>query len=242
MDNRKSGQVNPRPREFFVRMACARIHKQNPHKRCGICLHRIGFGIHFIANRLPVTHRGVAKWVKQIPRTLKRKSNGPFSGPRSRGTRSEKFLNPVPHLMSEFHRELSVLKRQENFWSRHPIVGRTRALRAFNNRFKNDRAFRFKFYARKRVKNAIGKGGMKPCRSISSVIGCTGEFLKQHLASQFRNGMTLENHGRVWQIDHITPLAAFDLLDPQQLSVASHWTNLQPLLVAENLKKSDTIQ
>lgn len=57
-----------------------------------------------------------------------------------------------------------------------------------------------------------------------------------HLEAQFAPGMTWENRGE-WHVDHIRPLASFDLTDPEQLRTASHYTNLQPLWASDNLAK-----
>ena len=59
----------------------------------------------------------------------------------------------------------------------------------------------------------------------------------KHLESQFKVGMTWDNYGE-WHIDHIKPLAAFDIKDPAQVAEASHYTNLQPLWAMENFTKS----
>ena len=69
-------------------------------------------------------------------------------------------------------------------------------------------------------------------------LGCSIEFLKQHLEQQFKDRMTWENRGKVWHIDHIAPLCSFDLEDREQLLIACHYTNLQPLFGPDNLKKS----
>lgn len=69
-------------------------------------------------------------------------------------------------------------------------------------------------------------------------LGCSIADLMLHLSSQFKSGMTWENYGE-WEIDHIQPLSKFDLTDRNQLLVACHFTNLQPLWEAENLRKSD---
>lgn len=69
-------------------------------------------------------------------------------------------------------------------------------------------------------------------------LGCSIEFLKRHLESLFKPGMSWENYGRKgWHIDHIRPLARFDLTDRNQLLQAVHYTNLQPLWWYENLHK-----
>lgn len=71
-------------------------------------------------------------------------------------------------------------------------------------------------------------------------LGCSIAELRAHLEARFKSGMTWTNWGRLpgsWQIDHIRPLASFDLTDRDQLLEACHYTNLQPLWWQENLKK-----
>ena len=52
--------------------------------------------------------------------------------------------------------------------------------------------------------------------------------------------MTWENHGKLWHIDHIVPLATAET--EEDLYKLFHYTNLQPLLVQDNLKKSSTYE
>lgn len=59
-----------------------------------------------------------------------------------------------------------------------------------------------------------------------------------HLEAKFSEGMTWQNYG-TWHIDHIRPLASFDLTDPAQVRLACHFTNLQPLWGADNIRKGD---
>lgn len=68
-------------------------------------------------------------------------------------------------------------------------------------------------------------------------LGCTIDELKLHLERQFDARMHWGNCGEYWHIDHITPLASFDLTDREQFLRAVHWTNLQPLEKIENIKK-----
>ena len=70
------------------------------------------------------------------------------------------------------------------------------------------------------------------------IVGCSPEFLKEHLEKQFISGMTWENRNE-WHIDHIIPLSSAKTED--ELYKLCHYTNLQPLWAEDNLKKSNKI-
>jgi len=84
-------------------------------------------------------------------------------------------------------------------------------------------------------------------------LGCSYEILKFFLETQWyenpRDGraMTWENYGgnqgesEGWTIDHIVPLAHFDLLDEAQFKKACHVSNLQPLWGKDNTAKGDKL-
>lgn len=60
-------------------------------------------------------------------------------------------------------------------------------------------------------------------------LGCTIDFLKNYLESQFLPGMTWENHTTDgWHIDHIIPCASFDLTKEEEQYKCFHYTNLMP--------------
>ena len=76
--------------------------------------------------------------------------------------------------------------------------------------------------------------------STLKLIGCPIGFLKKHLESQFKLGMSWNNYGK-WHIDHIIPCASFDLSKSEEQQKCFNWTNLQPLWAEDNLSKSDKI-
>lgn len=89
---------------------------------------------------------------------------------------------------------------------------------------------------RNRLRMAL-KGNQKGVSAISD-LGCSMSDFKLYLESKFQPGMSWENHGyRGWHIDHIKPLALFDLADPVQFKQACHYTNLQPLWAQDNFTK-----
>lgn len=67
-------------------------------------------------------------------------------------------------------------------------------------------------------------------------LGCTIREFREYLAERFLEGMTWQNYGE-WHVDHIKPLASFDLTDEEQFKVACHYTNLQPMWAKDNLQK-----
>jgi len=75
----------------------------------------------------------------------------------------------------------------------------------------------------------------------SNLIGCTTSQLKTHLESTFKRGMTWDNYGTRWHVDHILPCASFDHTDENQRAQCWHWTNLRALDAKKNMEKSDTI-
>lgn len=104
----------------------------------------------------------------------------------------------------------------------------------WKERRKRDPIFRIKNNLRNRL-NSIIKGKRS---SLTKLLGCTEEEFKKHLETQFQSGMSWDNYGvGGWHIDHIKPLALFDLSDSKQIKLACHYTNLQPLWETDNLKK-----
>ena len=94
---------------------------------------------------------------------------------------------------------------------------------------------------RKRFRDALKHYRQTKRDKMSTMIGCTWAFFDQWIASQFKRGMKWENYGKVWHIDHIEPLARFDVTDQNDMKRAWHYSNLRPLKAAENLKKGAKI-
>lgn len=107
------------------------------------------------------------------------------------------------------------------------------------DRCKTDPLFRLTRSLRARLLLAFKSQQVEKTGTTFELTGCTKEELRQHLVSKFRDGMTLENHGKVWHIDHIRPCSSFDLSDPNQAILCFHYSNLQPLFADENLRKGD---
>lgn len=76
--------------------------------------------------------------------------------------------------------------------------------------------------------------------SAPELIGMTHKEFETYLEAQFQPGMTWHKWGRddgCFQIDHIIPLSLFDMKDLAQVRYATHWTNLQPMFMDDNMNK-----
>jgi hypothetical protein len=110
----------------------------------------------------------------------------------------------------------------------------------FKNKMKIDINFKISFNLRRRIRSAIKAKHIS--QKIMCLLGCSIEQLKQHLQSQFKQGMTWENYGFYgWHIDHKIPCASFDLSKPSEQRKCFNFTNLQPLWMKENISKGNKI-
>lgn len=91
---------------------------------------------------------------------------------------------------------------------------------------------------RTRLYKALRAQGTRKDKKTIELLGAPIAVVRQHLAGTFQLGMTWENYG-IWHVDHIRPCASFDLSDPAQAKSCFHYTNLQALWAADNLKKGD---
>ncbi|WP_440928746.1 hypothetical protein [Candidatus Pelagibacter sp.] len=92
---------------------------------------------------------------------------------------------------------------------------------------------RLRSYLSRSIKGVIQKNS-----KTEKIVGTSFKNLVSHLEKQFKPGMTLSNYGK-WHIDHIKPITKYDLTKPGEVEKCFHYTNLQPLWAAENIKKSN---
>jgi len=76
---------------------------------------------------------------------------------------------------------------------------------------------------------------------FSKFVGCTTAFLRAHLEKQFVRGMNWENYGAAWELDHVVPLSAWNLNNPNELARAEHWSNIRPVWREHNWAKNSSI-
>ncbi len=84
----------------------------------------------------------------------------------------------------------------------------------------------------------------KSCSSLV-LLGCTLAFFKKWIALQFQDNMFWYNWGHgagKWNLEHIIPVALFDLTSTEEQKKCFHYTNFRPMWHTDNAKKSDKLK
>ena len=106
-------------------------------------------------------------------------------------------------------------------------------------KYDNDFLYRLIHNVRGRINQFLKSKNIKKNYTTLKIIGCSLDFLKSHIESQFTEGMSWELIGNKIHIDHIIPLSSASTED--EVYKLCHYTNLQPLWAEDNLKKSNKI-
>jgi len=106
-------------------------------------------------------------------------------------------------------------------------------------RYDMEPKFRMLYVLRGRIQAALE--GKAKAESTDALLGISRDQFVKWIEYQFEDGMTWDNHGTYWHIDHVQPCASFDLNDEKQQKVCFSWKNQQPLRAEANLSKSDTV-
>ena len=105
----------------------------------------------------------------------------------------------------------------------------------------SDPLFKFTMVCRSRTYKAFKAKSWIKNGGTEKLLGCDWKTAMNHIESQFvddKKWMTWENHGE-WHIDHNTPLASANTIE--EMTPLFHYTNLQPLLAEDNIRKGDKI-
>jgi hypothetical protein len=145
----------------------------------------------------------------------------------------------------EKHRE-EIRERQRKYWLAHEDQYRERSRRYSHTdkgretkrTYERNRLTKLENRLKKNLRTRIWlavKKGRKVC-GTEELLGCTVEFLRGWLESQFVCGMSWKNYGK-WHVDHIVPCAKFDLALELDQKKCFSYTNLQPLWAMDNHMK-----
>ena len=104
--------------------------------------------------------------------------------------------------------------------------------------YKNNPNFRLRRILGNRLNEVLKKSKTYKSSNIITLLNCSLNELKQYLEEQFKPEMNWNNHGMVWEIDHIKSCDSFDLSQIEEQQKCFHYTNLQPLFKTTLIARS----
>lgn len=125
-------------------------------------------------------------------------------------------------------------KYQAEYLRKNRLAVNAASARYKRERLRNDPLFRAEYSMRARVFLAFRNKGLPQRGRTREILGCEWAELKAHMEARFTAGMSWDNYGK-WHVDHIIPLSS--ATTEAELVRLCHFTNLQPLWAADNIRK-----
>lgn len=79
-------------------------------------------------------------------------------------------------------------------------------------------------------------------KKIDKIVGISQEKMKDWLEFNFKPGMTWDNYGTFWNLDHVIPCSSYDLEDNDALYECFSWKNTMPVYCKSNLEKFNKVE
>ncbi len=105
----------------------------------------------------------------------------------------------------------------------------------FREKYQNDELFKLKHLIRTSIRKSLNKKGYTKKSKTFEILGCDYEFFKEYIENQFNKNMNWKNI----HLDHIMPISSAK--SKKEVILLNHYTNFQPLLIKDNLIKSNKI-
>ena len=107
-----------------------------------------------------------------------------------------------------------------------------------NHKYQSDPQYRFRKTISSNIRNSL-KGTKSEL--TEKYLGIDIAMFKKWIQFQFKDGMTWENQGIYWHIDHVIPVSSFNFNNEEDRYQCNNWINLRSLEAKENLRKHDKI-
>lgn len=122
-------------------------------------------------------------------------------------------------------------------YSKRPDVKERK--RSYTNNYRKIPTNKIGHMYRHRINAALKSKSLRKRSGKLDFLGCSLEDFRKYLEAKFKPGMNWSNYKwNGWHVDHIKPIASFDLTNEEDFKKCFHHTNLQPLWANENFRKN----
>lgn len=137
-------------------------------------------------------------------------------------------------------KDCSSLKRKEHYKkNREAIIKQTSNYKV--EKMKVDPIFKMEVRMRTRISNALKVQSCEKNKRTWKYLECTVSQFQKWIEYQLYDGMTMDNYGKYWHIDHVKPCSKFDLSKEEEIKKCFSWENLRPFVSEKNRKKANKI-
>ena len=137
-------------------------------------------------------------------------------------------------------KDCSSIKRKEHYKeNREAIIKQTNDYKV--KKMNAEPIFKMERRIRTRIYCAFKAQSHKKNNRTWKYLDCTAPEFQKWIEYQLYDGMTMENYGKFWHIDHVVPCSKFDLSDEEQVKNCFSWKNLRPFRSEKNNQKSNKI-
>jgi len=130
-----------------------------------------------------------------------------------------------------------VLQRKKEYYQENKETIKEKQIIYQNEKRKTDIGFKIRGNLRGRLRVCLNPEVQM--ETTNRLISCSPDNFFQWLLYQFDVYMSWENYGTYWVLDHVKPLALFNLNNKKERLESMHWTNIRPFGKIDNIIKSD---
>ena len=203
-----------------------------------VCTRCLAHKPHTMFFREPQRKDGLSPRCKSCRAEIRRAAAWPSERPEALAKRAAEYRAANPEAARAQGRANYYRSRKENsaralayYHANKPLVREYQ-----REAYRRDPARRLRIAMSTGIRKSLRDG--KRGRSWEALAGYSAAELMVHLERQFTRGMSWANSGE-WHIDHIIPLASFDITSADGPEFRAAWalTNLRPLWARENISK-----
>lgn len=137
-------------------------------------------------------------------------------------------------------KDCSCIKRKEYYKNnRQSVIKQTNDY--IVRKMDDEPIFKLERRLRNRIYTALKAQRQTKNNRTWKYLDCSAPEFQQWIEYQLYDGMTMENYGKFWHIDHVKPCSNFDLSKETEINECFCWKNLRPYRSEKNLQKSNKL-
>lgn len=125
-----------------------------------------------------------------------------------------------------------------NYQKEYNLISRKKINKYRVKQYHSNKQVKLRLNISNRIREVLHTNNITKQNNTLEFIGCTIIFYKLYLEQQFLPEFTWENHGIVWEIDHIKPCSRFDLEDIEQQKECFNYKNTRPIFKTTKIAQS----